>query len=87
LAALGVKERRMISDPALAQEVSACMSECVAKLGALVKSAQGVCPESEYPQFRLAIQKVMREMMLEVMKPIYAQHPDLTPPSFRWLRK
>ena len=77
----------MISDRALAQEVSACMVECSTKRGALVKSAQAVCPESEYPQFRIAIQKVMREMMLEVMKPIYAQHPDLMPPGFSWLRK
>jgi hypothetical protein len=84
---LGVKERKMISDRALAQEVSACVGECSAKLGALVKSAQTVCTESEYPQFRLAIQKVMREMLLEVMKPIYAQHPDLKPPGFRWPRK
>jgi hypothetical protein len=77
----------MISDRALAQEVIACMSECSAKLGALVKKAQTVCPESEYPQFRVAIQKVMREMLLEVVNPIYAQHPDLKPPGFRWPRK
>lgn len=77
----------MISDRALAQEVSACVSECTARLGALVKSAQAVCPESEYPRFRIAIQKVMREMMLEVIKPIYAQHPDLKPSGFRWPEK
>jgi hypothetical protein len=71
-AALGVKETRMISDRALAQEVSACMSECVAKLGAVVLSAQGVCPEPEYPQFRLAITKVMNEILRGVMNPLYA---------------
>ena len=77
----------MISDRALAQEVNACMSECSAKLGALVKSAQAVCSESEYSQFRLAIKKVMGPMLLEVMNPIYAQHPDLKPPGFRSPRK
>jgi hypothetical protein len=77
----------MISDPALAQEVIACMSECSNKLGALLKRAQAVCPESEYPQFRLAIQKVMGPMLLEVMHPLYAQHPDLKPPGYRWPRK
>jgi hypothetical protein len=74
----------MISDRALAQEVNACMSECVAKLGALVVSAQGVCTESEYPQFRLAITKVMGEILRGVMNPLYAQHPDLKPPGWRW---
>jgi hypothetical protein len=77
----------MISDPALAQEVIACMSECSTKLGALLKRAQDVCPESEYPQFRLAIQKVMGPMLLEVVHPLYAQHPDLKPSGYRWPRK
>jgi hypothetical protein len=77
----------MISDRALAQEVNACISECTAKLGALVKSAQSVCPESEYPPFRTAIQKIMREMLLEVVHPLYAQHPDLKPPGYRWPRE
>ena len=73
----------MISDRALAQEVSACMLECGAKLNDLVARAQVVCPESEYPQFRLAIGKVMGEMLLEIMNPLYAQHPDLKPASLR----
>ena len=76
----------MISDRVLAQEVNDCMSECTTKLGALVKSAQSVCSESEYSQFRIVIQKVMREMLLEVVHPIYAQHPDLKPPGYRWPR-
>ena len=73
----------MISDHALAQEVNACMLECSAKLDALVARAQVVCPESEYPGFRLAIGKVMGEMLLEVMNPLYAQHPDLKPAQLR----
>jgi hypothetical protein len=83
MAALGVKEREMISDRALAQEVGACMLECSAKLHDLVARAQVVCPESEYPQFRLAIGKVMGEMLLEVMYPLYAKHPDLKPVHLR----
>jgi len=73
----------VISDCALAQEVSACMLECGAKLNALVERAQVVCPESEYPKFRLAIGKVMGEMLLEVMNPLYAQHPDIKPEQLR----
>ncbi len=73
----------MISDRALAQEVSACMLECGAKLNELVARAQVVCPESEYSNFRLAIGKIMGEMLLEVMNPLYAQYPDLKPEQLR----
>jgi hypothetical protein len=80
---LGVKEAEMISDRALAQEVSACMLECTAKLNDLIAHAQVVCPDSEYPQFRLAIGRVMGEILLEVMNPLYVEHPELKPDGLR----
>jgi hypothetical protein len=69
----------MISDRALAQEVSTLMLEYGARLNDLVARAQVACPDSEFQQFRRGIGTVMGNMLLEIMNPLYKQHPDLKP--------
>ena len=39
------------------------------------------CSPEEFKSYRLAVAKIMAEMLLEVMDPLYAQHPSIKPPE------
>jgi hypothetical protein len=40
---------------------------------------QEQCSPEEFKAYRLAVAKIMAEMLLEVMNPLYAQHPSIKP--------
>lgn len=37
----------------------------------------------DYERYRDAVSKVMMEMLIEIMNPLYAEHPDLKPPELK----
>jgi hypothetical protein len=69
----------MVSDPALAKELSDTMLEFAVRLDALIAKAQSTCPQEEFAGARRRIGKVMGEMLLAVMVPLYKAHPHLKP--------
>lgn len=71
----------MITNPAVAQRISALMLECSAKLGASVADVRASCPDEEFVNYRRAVGRIMAEMLLTIMNPIYAIHPMLKPPG------
>ena len=34
---------------------------------------------ADYEQYREAVSKVMMDMLVEIMNPLYAEHPDIKP--------
>jgi hypothetical protein len=68
----------MISDKAVASEVSKLMLDYGAKLDASLLTVKDRCSPEEFAAYRKAMGKILGEM-LDVMNPIYAQHPDLKP--------
>lgn len=73
----------MISDRNLASEVSAVMLEYGARLNGLVAQALTTCPDPEFQKFRRAVGVVMGDMLLEIMNPLYARHPDIKPEQLK----
>jgi hypothetical protein len=71
----------MIKDELLARQVSNLMLELGAKLDASVAEMQYQLPEDEFAKYRRAIGEVMGAMLLDIMTPIYQQHPQLKPPQ------
>jgi hypothetical protein len=69
----------MIKDKETARRVSDLMLEFGAKLNESLVLAKERCTESEFKAYRTVVGKLMGEMLLEVMNPIYASHPDLKP--------
>lgn len=69
----------MITDKEVARQVSELMLEFGAKLNASVALTKERCPESEFKAYRAVVSTLMGEMLLEVMNPIYATHPELKP--------
>jgi hypothetical protein len=73
--------RAMIKDPLIAQQVSDLMIEFQGRLNDSIIAVQEQCSLEEFKVYRLAAAKIMAEMLLEVMNPLYAQHPSLKPPE------
>jgi hypothetical protein len=62
-----------------AEAVSKLMLEYGAKLNDSVRIVMEKCSEEEFHTYRLAVGKVMGAMLIEIMNPIYREHPDLKP--------
>lgn len=69
----------MIKDKSIARQVSDLMIEFSGRLDRSILTVQKKCPPEEFKAYRLAVAKVLGEMLLEVMNPLYAEHPDLKP--------
>jgi hypothetical protein len=69
----------MIKDKVIAESVSKLMLEFGGRLDASMVAVQDNCSEAEFHAYRLAVGKILGDMLLEVMNPLYQQHPDLKP--------
>lgn len=69
----------MIGNDGVAKAVSDLMLEYSEKLNDSIILVMENCPEDEFKRYRLAAAKVLGEMLLEVMNPLYARHPELKP--------
>ncbi len=73
--------RTMLKDSIIAQQVSDLMIEFGERLNDSIIAVQEQCSPEEFNAYRLAVAKIMAEMLLEVMNPLYAQHPSIKPPE------
>jgi hypothetical protein len=73
----------MFESEMIAANVSDLMLEFGARLDASVELVMKNCGTEEFQQYRTAVAKVMAEMLLEIMNPVYAQHPNLRPKQLR----
>lgn len=55
------------------------MIEFSVRIDRSILTVQENCSPEEFKTYRLAAAKVLGEMLLEVMNPLYAEHPDLKP--------
>ena len=69
----------MIKDKEVASRVSDLMLELGAKLNESLVLVKERCTEQEFKAYRTVVGKLMGEMLLEVMNPLYVSHPDLKP--------
>ena len=69
----------MIKEKSVAQQISELMLEYSGRINESILLVQETCSPQEFKTYRLAAAKVMGEMLLEVMNPLYREHPDLKP--------
>jgi hypothetical protein len=58
------------------------MQDCSSKLDESVALVRDECSAEELKKYRRAVGKVMGEILLEVLNPLYAKHPALKPPGW-----
>ncbi|WP_373877500.1 hypothetical protein, partial [Escherichia fergusonii] len=73
------KVYKMFKDKTLAADISALMLNIGSQLDASVLYVQQACDESELNIYRSAVGEIMGRMLIDIMNPIYKQHPELKP--------
>lgn len=73
----------MITPSNLASDVSIAGENFVEALGKYLSTAKDECPPEEYERFRKAIGSVIGTLEIEMLWPLYRQHPDLEPENLR----
>ncbi len=65
----------------IAETINNLMLEYGAKLDESVRFVMENCSKDEFDRYRSAVGQMMGTMLLDVMNPIYREHPDLKPPQ------
>jgi hypothetical protein len=73
----------MIGDLDSAKHVSSLMLQIAGQLDESVRVVQGTCSEQEYSRYRQAVGRIMGEVLVEVLNPLYSMHPSLAPCGFK----
>lgn len=69
----------MIKDNVFAKIISDLVLRYGKDLNQSVALIKDNCSEEEFKVYRNAVGKVMGELLIEVMNPLYRSHPDLKP--------
>ncbi|MGJ0515072.1 MAG: hypothetical protein ACR65O_04885 [Methylomicrobium sp.] len=69
----------MIKNEDIAKQISELMLSYGAKLDASVAVVIDKCSNEEAIVYKKAVGKIMGTMLLEIMNPLYKQHPELKP--------
>jgi hypothetical protein len=69
----------LIKDKSVARQISDLMIEFSARIDRSILTVQEKCSPEEFKAYRLATAKVLGEILLEVLNPLYDEHPDLKP--------
>ena len=69
----------MISDINTARQVSELMLDVSGRLDESVATVSKNCPSEEFVAYRTAVGRILGEILLDVLNPLYAKHPVLKP--------
>jgi hypothetical protein len=65
----------------VAETINKLMLEYGAKLDGSVKLVMDTSSADEFEAYRTAVAQIMGTMLLDIMNPIYREHPELKPPE------
>lgn len=71
----------MINNEEIAKQVSQLLLNCGSQLDESVAIVHDNCPPEELHVYRRAVGRIMGDILLEVLNPIYEKHPNLKPPG------
>ncbi len=69
----------MIQNKEVAREISSLMLDIGARLDQSVARVQQQCSAEEFEHYNKVVATIMAEMLLEVMHPLYTEHPEIKP--------
>lgn len=73
----------MIKNKDVAQKISLLMLEYGSRINESIAHVKEHCSEEEFKVYRKAAGIIMGEMLINVMNPLYREHPDLKPKELR----
>lgn len=69
----------MVSDKQIASEISSRVLEVNRLLNEVISLAQGGSSPDELSVLKLAVGRVLGELLVEIVNPLYRAHPELKP--------
>jgi hypothetical protein len=72
-------KRTFVSNVETAKQVSDVMLDVSSRLNQSIILVQDTCSAEEFKDYRRSVGAVMGEILLEVLNPLYKQHPSLKP--------
>ena len=72
----------MIKNADTAKKVSELLLQCSSKFNESARLVQVEASDEEFKRYRRAVGAVMGELLFEVLKPLYSEHPELKPEGF-----
>jgi len=73
----------MIKNKDVAEKISLLMLEFGSRIDESLSVVKQQCGDEEFANYRKAVGKVIGEMLISVMNPIYKEHPDLKPKELK----
>jgi DNA-binding transcriptional LysR family regulator len=70
-------------DKATAQRVRDVAQHALGQLDSSIHAVQASCSQQEFETFRTVVGKIMGAIVIDVLQPLYAEHPDITPPELK----
>lgn len=71
----------------VATGIVALVRECSNKLNMSIQTVKDTCTKQEFLDYRKAAGRIMGEMQVEILSPIFKEHPDLEPEEWKKPRK
>mgnify|MGYP005826687785 CR=1 FL=1 len=69
----------MIKNEEIARQISDLMLECGRRIEASVAMVQEQCDAEDFQRYRRAAGGVLGALYLDVMQPLYGEHPGIKP--------
>jgi hypothetical protein len=66
-----------------AKAISELMVSVGAHLNESIRLVQSTEDDVEFKRYRDSVSKIMTTMLMEIMNPLYTEHPELKPPELR----
>jgi hypothetical protein len=73
----------MIDNEDVARQVSDLMLDYNSRLNASLILVRDRGSPEQFVSYRRAVAKIMTDMLLDIMNPLYARHPNLKPPGLK----
>ena len=64
-----------------AEKINALMLECTTKINESIRIVMDTCDEDEFVLYRRTAGRIMGDVFLDILDPIYKEYPDLDPDS------
>lgn len=74
-----IRDFLMIKNKLIAIQINQLMMNYSKDLNKSLLDVQKNCDSFEFEAYRLAVGKILGEMLIEVMNPLYLEYPDLKP--------
>jgi len=71
----------MISDVAMAREISDLILDLFRRLDESVQRVKETCPTEDAAAYQEAAGRVACPIVFDVLEPLYERHPELKPPN------